>query len=32
MLPTWWILIVAIVATWSAGAGIVFALVRAGHP
>ena len=32
MLPTWWMLIVAIVATWSAGAGIVFALVRAAHP
>jgi hypothetical protein len=32
MLPTWWMLIVAIVATWRAGAGIVFALVRAAHP
>jgi hypothetical protein len=32
MLPTWWMLIVAIVATWSVGAGIVFALVRAAHP
>jgi hypothetical protein len=32
VLPTWWMLIVAIVATWSAGAGIVFALVRAAHP
>ena len=32
MLPTWWMLIVAIVATWSAGARIVFALVRAAHP
>ena len=32
MLPTSWMLIVAIVATWSAGAGIVFALVRAAHP
>ena len=32
MLPTWWMLIVAIVATWSAGAGIVFVLVRAAHP
>jgi hypothetical protein len=31
MLPTWWMLIVALVATWSAGAGIVFALVRAAH-
>jgi hypothetical protein len=29
MLPTWWML--ALVATWSAGAGIVFALVKAGH-
>jgi hypothetical protein len=32
MLPTWWMLIVALVATWSAGAGIVFALTRAAHP
>jgi hypothetical protein len=32
MLPTWWMLIVAVVATWSAGAGIVFALVRVAHP
>jgi hypothetical protein len=32
MLPTLWMPIVAIVATWSAGAGIVFALVRAAHP
>ena len=32
MLPTWWMLIVALVATWSVGAGIVFALVKAAHP
>jgi hypothetical protein len=32
MLPTWWMLIVALVATWSAGAGIVFALLKAAHP
>ena len=32
MLPTWWMLIVALVATWSAGGGIVFALLKAAHP
>jgi hypothetical protein len=31
MLPTRGMLIVARAATWSAGAGIVFALVRAAH-
>jgi hypothetical protein len=31
MLPTWWMLVVALVATWSAGAGIIFALLRAVH-
>jgi hypothetical protein len=31
MLPTWWMLIVALVATWSAGAGIIFALLKAAH-
>ena len=32
MLPTWWMLVVALVATWSAGAGIIFALLKAAHP
>jgi hypothetical protein len=32
MLPTWWMLIVALIATWSAGSGIVFALIKASHP
>ena len=32
MLPTWWMLAVTLIATWSAGAGIVFALVKAAHP
>ena len=32
MLPTWWMMIVAPVATWSAGAGIMFALLKATHP
>ena len=32
MLPTWWMLAVTLIATWSAGAGIVFALVKATHP
>ena len=27
-MPTWWMLIVAIITTWSAGAAIVFALIR----
>jgi hypothetical protein len=31
MLPTWWMLVVALLATWSAGAGIVFALIKATH-
>jgi hypothetical protein len=31
MLPTWWMLVVAIVATWSAGAGIGFVLLKATH-
>lgn len=31
MLPTWWMLAVTLIATWSAGAGIVFALVKASH-
>ena len=31
MLPTWWMLVVALVATWSAGAGISFALLKATH-
>jgi hypothetical protein len=31
MLPTWWMLAVALIATWSTGAGIVFALVKASH-
>ncbi|MFZ1963420.1 MAG: ribonuclease [Roseiarcus sp.] len=32
MLPTWWMLVVALIATWSAGSGIVFALIKASHP
>jgi uncharacterized coiled-coil protein SlyX len=32
MLPNWWMLVVALIATWGAGAGIVFALVKAAHP
>ena len=28
MLPTWWMLILALIATWGAGTGIVFALLR----
>ncbi len=32
MLPTWWMLILAVVTTWTAGAGIVFALGKAAHP
>jgi len=32
MLPTWWMLVVALVATWSAGGGIIFALLKAAHP
>jgi len=32
MLPTWWMLIVAIIATWSAGAGVEFAILKAAHP
>ena len=32
MLPTWWMLAVTLIATWSARAGIVFALVKASHP
>ena len=31
MLPTWWMLVVALVATWSAGAGIGFAFLKAMH-
>jgi hypothetical protein len=32
MLPAWWTLVVALVPTWSAGAGIIFALLKAAHP
>ena len=32
MLPTWWMLAVTLIATWSAGSGIVFALIKASHP
>jgi hypothetical protein len=32
MLPAWWMLVVALVPTWSAGAGIIFALLKAAHP
>ncbi len=31
-LPTWWMLIISVITTWSAGAAIVFALVKASHP
>jgi hypothetical protein len=27
-MPTWWMLVTALIATWSVGAGIVFTLVR----
>ncbi|MBB5752626.1 hypothetical protein [Prosthecomicrobium pneumaticum] len=27
-LPTWWMLIIAVIATWGAGSAIVFALTR----
>jgi hypothetical protein len=32
MLPTWWMLIVALIAAWSTGTAIVFALLKAPHP
>jgi len=32
MLPTWWMLVVALIATWSAGSGVVFSLIKASHP
>jgi hypothetical protein len=32
MLPTWWMLIVALIATWNTGTAIVFALLKASHP
>ena len=31
MLPTWWMLLVTVLATWGAGAGIVYALVKVTH-
>ena len=31
-LPTWWMLMVTVLSTWTVGAGIVFTLVKAGHP
>ena len=31
-LPTWWMLMVTVLSTWLAGAGIVFTLVKAAHP
>ena len=31
-LPTWWMLLVTVLSTWMVGAGIVFTLVKAGHP
>ncbi len=31
-LPTWWMLMVTVLSTWLAGAGIVFTLARATHP
>jgi len=31
-MPTWWMLVVALIATWSAGAGIIFALVNVARP
>jgi hypothetical protein len=30
-LPTWWMLIISLTTTWSAGAAIVFALVKASR-
>ncbi len=32
MLPMWWMLMVTLLSTWLAGAGIVFTLVKASHP
>jgi hypothetical protein len=32
MLPTWWMLVTALIATWSTGTAIVFALLKATHP
>ena len=31
-LPTWWMLMVTVLSTWLAGAGIVFTLVKATRP
>jgi hypothetical protein len=31
-LPTWWMMVITIIATWSAGTGIGFALIKAAHP
>ncbi len=31
-IPTWWMLMVSLLTTWIAGAGIVFTLVKVGHP
>ncbi len=30
-LPTWWMLMVTVLSTWTVGAGIVFTLVKASH-
>jgi hypothetical protein len=32
MLPTWWMLLIAMLATWGAGASIVWALLKAAKP
>ena len=31
-LPTWWMLVVTVLSTWLAGAGIVSTVVKATHP
>jgi len=31
-LPTWWMLMLTVLSTWLAGAGIVFTVVKASHP
>ena len=31
-LPTWWMLVLAMLATWGAGAGIAFTLIRFAKP
>jgi hypothetical protein len=30
-LPTWWVLLVTVLATWGAGAGIVYSIAKVSH-